>query len=134
MLNKIKPYHYISCTTSTFLGGRTETIRSATPESFEFVMEMLDCLVEDDSRRRSLLVRAIEKHAKLSQEAFSGQGFDRHMFVMKKLAGWRGDRVPNALLFGNIYSNVLNKNILSTSTVMNDFVDQASFGPVKRII
>ena len=93
-------------------------------------MEMLDCLVEDESKRKTLLVKAIEKHAKISQEAFTGQGFDRHMFVLKKLAAWRGDRVPNAVLFGNIYSNILSKNILSTSTVMNDFVDQASFGPV----
>lgn len=119
---------YESCSTQTFLGGRTETIRSATPESYAFVMEFMDCLGGDDKRKNQLLRTAIQKHSELGSEAATGRGFDRHLFALKKVAEAKGKTLPD-LLTGKGYS-LLEKNILSTSTLSQEFSEQASFGPV----
>jgi carnitine O-palmitoyltransferase 2 len=118
---------YESCSTQMFAGGRTETIRSASIESSAFVMEMMDCLVEDSKTRTKLLRQAAERHSQLAMDAAEGRGFDRHLFVLKQLAIANGVQSP--LLFGAGY-DLLSKNILSTSTVSHPFIEQAAFGPV----
>jgi carnitine O-palmitoyltransferase 2 len=119
---------YESCSTQTFLGGRTETIRSASPDSVRFVAEMTDCLSEGDVVRAKLLRKALERHAQLAAEAASGKGFDRHLFCLKKLAESKKLPLPD-LLKGPGYA-LLEKNVISTSTVSHGYVDQAAFGPV----
>lgn len=120
---------YESCSTSSFLGGRTETIRSATKESAKFVNEALDCLVEDEKERGRLLRAAIENHSKISKEASEGLGFDRHLYVLKRLDEWSGRRHRTPFLFSKGQA-LLAQNYLSTSTVTNPYVEQSSFGPV----
>ena len=119
---------YESCSTQTFLGGRTETIRSASNESAAFVSEMTDCLSEGDATRARLLRKALEKHSRLANEAATGSGFDRHLFAIKQLALSKNLPLPD-LLKGKGYA-LLEKNIISTSTVSQKYADQAAFGPV----
>jgi len=119
---------YESCSTQTYLGGRTETIRSATPESHAFVMEMLDCLSAGDAERARLLRIAVNKHAEIAGEAARGKGFDRHLFALKKMAESKKMPLPD-MMKGKGF-DLLQKNILSTSTVSQDHIEQAAFGPV----
>jgi carnitine O-palmitoyltransferase 2 len=119
---------YESCSTQMFLGGRTETIRSATPESSAFVGEMLDCLSEGEVARGRLLRIAVSKHSELATEAATGHGFDRHLFALTKLAETKRLPLPDVLK-GKGYT-LLQSNILSTSTVSQEYVEQAAFGPV----
>jgi len=119
---------YESCSTQTFLGGRTETIRSASPESQAFVLEMVDCLSEGDVLRAKLLRTAISRHSEIANEAASGKGFDRHIFALKKLAESKNLPLPDMLKGKG--SSLLEKNIISTSSLSHDHVDQAAFGPV----
>ena len=67
--------------TRLYLNGRTETVRSCTEESCNFVKAMLDptCTNED---RIKLLQIAAEKHTVLYKDAMNGKGIDRHLFAL----------------------------------------------------
>jgi carnitine O-palmitoyltransferase 2 len=119
---------YESCSTQAFLGGRTETIRSATPESQTFVNEMMDCLSAGDVERARLLRIAVKRHSVIATEASRGEGFDRHIFALKRIAEQQKLPIPDMFL-GKGFSLLAN-NILSTSTVSEKYVEQAAFGPV----
>jgi carnitine O-palmitoyltransferase 2 len=119
---------YESCSTQTFLGGRTETIRSASPQSAAFVTEMTDCLSEGDTVRARLLRKALKKHSELATEAANGNGFDRHLFALKRTAQVKQLPLPD-LIRGKGYA-LLERNILSTSTVSQEYIEQSAFGPV----
>lgn len=57
----------------------------------------------------------------------SGEGFDRHLFALKKLADVSGKKV--GLFMDPAYASI-NHNILSTSTLSSDVVMLGGFGPV----
>ena len=57
----------------------------------------------------------------------TGQGFDRHLFVMKVLAEKEGIEVP---LFQDPNYSYMNEIILSTSTLSSDAVLLGGFAPV----
>lgn len=59
-----------------------------------------------------------------------GQGFDRHMFALKKIAEDNGLPVPE--VFNSYEYNFLNKSILSTSTLSAPSVMAGGFGPVVK--
>ncbi|XP_049642140.1 carnitine O-palmitoyltransferase 1, brain isoform isoform X2 [Suncus etruscus] len=72
---------YESAMTRLFLDGRTETVRSCTRESCDFVRAMEDpektapqCL--------ALLRMAVDKHQALLKAAMTGRGVDRHLFAL----------------------------------------------------
>lgn len=68
-------------------------------------------------------------HNQLTREAAMGQGFDRHLFVLKKFA----DKT-NALC--NIFEDpnyiAMNHTILSTSTLSSPAIFAGGFGPVVK--
>ncbi|TPP56479.1 Carnitine palmitoyltransferase I [Fasciola gigantica] len=72
---------YESSMTRLFREGRTETVRSCTAESTEFVRSMLD-----DQRtaeeRAALFKIATDQHQLLTRDAISGKGVDRHLFAL----------------------------------------------------
>lgn len=72
---------YEASMTRLYLQGRTETVRSCTQESCDFVLAMLD---ENASRqdRIKLLHKAGEKHTILYKDAMNGKGIDRHLFAL----------------------------------------------------
>ncbi|CEF62783.1 LD31742p [Strongyloides ratti] len=64
-----------------FKEGRTETIRSCSIESCNFVRSMLDKNI-DDKEKFSLLKISCDGHQKYFRDAMTGKGVDRHLFGM----------------------------------------------------
>lgn len=60
-------------------------------------------------------------------QIFSGQGFDRHLFALRKLAEKSG---KNPDIFKDPAYQMINHNILSTSTLSSPVVIAGGFGPV----
>ena len=67
--------------TRLFKDGRTETIRPCTIESSAYVKAMNDS-TKSKEEKITLLKQACEQHTKLTQEAMTGQGIDRHLFCL----------------------------------------------------
>lgn len=72
---------YEASMTRLYVAGRTETVRSCTQESCDFVMAMLKNNVSLDEKRRLLHVAA-DKHTNLYKDAMNGKGIDRHLFAL----------------------------------------------------
>ncbi|GAB1604912.1 carnitine O-palmitoyltransferase 1, liver isoform-like [Argonauta hians] len=72
---------YESAMTRLFREGRTETVRSCTIESVDFVKAMDDPTVEK-SKCRELLQKACLRHQQGYREAMTGNGIDRHLFCL----------------------------------------------------
>lgn len=111
-----------SCTTAHFKAGRTETIRSATAESADFVASVVEGM--DLAVQASRLRASAKRHAAVSREAAEGKGIDRHLFALKAIAP------KGTALFDDPTYATLAGNELSTTTLTVDSVRQSSFGPV----
>eukprot|EP01059_Diplonema_ambulator_P022307 TRINITY_DN37597_c0_g1_i1.p1 TRINITY_DN37597_c0_g1~~TRINITY_DN37597_c0_g1_i1.p1 ORF type:complete len:663 (+),score=251.02 TRINITY_DN37597_c0_g1_i1:35-2023(+) len=118
---------YESASTSAFKHGRTEAIRVATSESKEFCEAMLNDAVLP-SKKHELFKAAVKKHGDLTKAALSGQGTDRHLFALRKIAEKSGLGVP--AIFTDKGYQVLNENIISTSTLYNECLCLGGFAPV----
>ncbi|VDB83729.1 unnamed protein product [Peniophora sp. CBMAI 1063] len=82
---------YETVLTRLFDRGRTETIRSYTTDSREWVLAMLDPK-RSEKERYNLLGRAIQTHTKLTREAATGKGIDRHLLGLRMMLR-AGERV-----------------------------------------
>ena len=82
------------------------------------------------SERAAKLREAVTNHARLSYEALLGQGWDRHMFALRKLAERRGGAVPD--VFTDEAYKKLDDIILSTSTLVHPALHGGGFGPPGR--
>lgn len=118
---------YESCSTSAFKKGRTEVVRAATMQTKRaceaFAMHKQYSLEE----LRGLLDDCSSKHMTLTKEAALGQGFDRHLFMLKRLAEKRGN-VPD--LFKDPSYAEANHYVLSTSTLFGEYFSGGGFAPV----
>lgn len=72
---------YESSMTRLFKEGRTETVRSCTMESCEFVRAMEDTS-KTNKDRIALLRKAADVHQKGYRDAMTGHGIDRHLFCL----------------------------------------------------
>ena len=117
---------YESASTAAFKHGRTETIRSCTPLSHAFAQAFCS---EDaaPSERAAKMRAAAANHSRVTRDALTGNGMDRHLFALRKLAEAEGDAPP---LFTGAAMAKLNKIILSTSTLSSDALENGGFGPV----
>lgn len=59
---------------------------------------------------------------------FTGQGFDRHLFVLRRISEKSGSTKP--AIFQDSAYDALNHNILSTSTLSSLDIMFGGFGPV----
>ena len=85
---------YEAATTRKFDKGRTETIRSVSVESDNWVRAM-DDPGADGKMRRFLFRMAAGRHIQLAKEAGNGQGVDRHLLGLKMLLKKEeGESVP----------------------------------------
>lgn len=73
---------YEASMTRLYLNGRTETVRSCTQESCQFVRAMLDNGATNKAERVRLLHAAADKHTILYKDAMNGKGIDRHLFAL----------------------------------------------------
>mmetsp|Transcript_50100 Transcript_50100/g.120014 ORF Transcript_50100/g.120014 Transcript_50100/m.120014 type:complete len:828 (+) Transcript_50100:73-2556(+) len=72
---------YEAAAVRLFNEGRTETIRSCTSQTKEFVMLMQDKKASKEDKIRALRAAA-ERHVGLSRESSVGRGVDRHLFCL----------------------------------------------------
>ncbi|XP_030053832.1 palmitoyl thioesterase CPT1C isoform X1 [Microcaecilia unicolor] len=84
---------YEASMTRLFREGRTETVRSCTVESSNFVKAMMNCS-ETDEQRLKLFKTAAEKHQLLYRNAMTGAGIDRHLFCLYIVSKYLGKDSP----------------------------------------
>ena len=118
---------YESASTSSFLRGRTETIRSCTPASAAFVATMMKQGASAEEKNMSLRA-ACAVHGDVTFAALTGKGIDRHLFALKQLASRQPGPLP-AFFSLPAYSRMIH-NTLSTSTLSSPALDGGGFGPV----
>lgn len=119
---------YESCSTSAFKHGRTETIRPCTVETSE-ACKMFNKAQKRPSvlEMREAIIKCSKKHSVLTKEAAMGQGFDRHLFGLRKIAESRG-QLPD-MYSDPAYAHI-NHCIISTSTLSSPAVQMGGFAPV----
>jgi carnitine O-acetyltransferase len=122
---------YESANTKQFLCGRTETIRSASPEAAAFCRAFE--AQQAPEAVRSLLKTATETHSKHSLDCKNGRGVDRHLFGLRMLAKHQQQRIAGyhipAIFLDPSYAT-FTSNILSTSNCGGDAMQLFGFGPV----
>ncbi|KAJ8683208.1 hypothetical protein QAD02_019000 [Eretmocerus hayati] len=118
---------YESCSTAAFKHGRTETLRPCTVQTQSLCSVMTRNAAVPIQEIKKMIVDCSNAHNTLTKEAAMGQGFDRHLFALRKLAEKSGKRVD---LFQDPAYETINHNILSTSTLSSPVVIAGGFGPV----
>ncbi|KAH8117830.1 carnitine acetyltransferase [Phellopilus nigrolimitatus] len=73
---------YETALTRLFLHGRTETIRTLTTDSRQFILAMCDSATPTEVRC-DLLRKAVKTHGSLTKAAATGKGVDRHMLGLR---------------------------------------------------
>lgn len=123
-LNGRPPVVYESCQTRKFLLGRTEVIRSSSPESKAFCEAMISTS-SSDSEREKKFREAVRRHIQYSTWAADGQGVDRHMFGLKKLLG-DGEKMPEVFEEG-VHAKSSHWE-LSTSQLSSNYLEGWGYG------
>lgn len=72
---------YEASMTRLYLQGRTETVRSCTQESCDFVKAMMNPSSSKEERIK-LLQKSADLHTILYKDAMNGKGIDRHLFAL----------------------------------------------------
>jgi len=116
---------YESASTAAFKHGRTETIRSATPESRAFTDAFTDPAATPSARAAAMRA-AVRNHSRVSRDALIGAGMDRHLWVLQRMAAERGLAPP---LFESEAYRRLSKIVISTSTLSSPALANGGFGP-----
>eukprot|EP00002_Diphylleia_rotans_P021852 TRINITY_DN4261_c0_g5_i1.p1 TRINITY_DN4261_c0_g5~~TRINITY_DN4261_c0_g5_i1.p1 ORF type:complete len:829 (+),score=139.36 TRINITY_DN4261_c0_g5_i1:135-2489(+) len=125
-LNKEPCLTYESAATVRFHHGRTETVRSCSAESVEFT-RLMDDQEATDAQKLAALRGAVSAHVKYMRKATNGDGIDRHLFVLRCIAGAAGMKVP---LFEHKALNLPFK--LSTSQTPATGMLGGGFAPVAQ--
>lgn len=120
---------YESCSTAVFKHGRTETIRPCTMQMKELCIAISNETVPVYNLRK-MIIEFGKTHTKLTKEAAMGQGFDRHLFVLREIQKELSNIITTPSLFLDPAFEKLNTNILSTSTLADNNVIAGGFGPV----
>ena len=120
------PSTYESASTAAFKHGRTETIRSATPEAQAFTQAFTDPSTSA-SERTAALRAAVDNHSEITKAALMGKGWDRHLFALSHYAALENIDAP---LFSCAALQKLRHIILSTSTLNSEALAGGGFGPV----
>ncbi|XP_027219853.1 carnitine O-palmitoyltransferase 2, mitochondrial isoform X1 [Penaeus vannamei] len=121
---------YESCSTSAFKHGRTETVRPATLETSAFSRAVASSQPPSNAELKKIIMECSKVHGNLTKEAAMGQGFDRHLFGLRKMAEAAGGPLPE-LYTDPAYAKI-NHNILSTSTLPSTAISFGGFAPVVR--
>lgn len=125
-LHNHNPPTYETGSTRKFMLGRTDTIRSASIASSEFVKAMVSPN-KTNAERLNLMKQAIAAHSKYTQEAVNGQAIDRHLLGLK-LAALESRMNLHELFMDSSYQYALHFK-LSTSQVPSNHEMFLSFGP-----
>ncbi|XP_071449222.1 carnitine O-palmitoyltransferase 2, mitochondrial isoform X1 [Hetaerina americana] len=124
---------YESCSTSAFRHGRTETIRPCTMATKAFCESINSNNQPSISELQGMIKKCSEVHGALTRDAAMGQGFDRHLFGLRKLAEVHPEfskELPE--IYRDPAYSAINHNVLSTSTLSSPYVQAGAFGPVVK--
>jgi carnitine O-palmitoyltransferase 2 len=117
---------YESANQSAYKHGRTETVRSCTPESDIMCKTFFDKSASSAAKLAALRT-AVKNHGTITREALMGAGWDRHMFALKYEAQKNGLDLP--AIFSDVSYQRLSEIILSTSTLSSPVINGGGFGP-----
>ncbi|XP_067849726.1 carnitine O-palmitoyltransferase 1, liver isoform-like isoform X1 [Heptranchias perlo] len=84
---------YEASMTRLFREGRTETVRSCTSQSTEFVLSMMDSTQTSEQKLKFFKIAA-EKHQSMYRHAMTGAGIDRHLFCLYVVSKYLGVDSP----------------------------------------
>ncbi|CAG0889904.1 unnamed protein product [Cyprideis torosa] len=118
---------YESASTRRYVGGRTETIRSCSPESVLFCQAM-EAKSGSDKEKFESLKRAVNAHKEYVSEAVAGYGVDRHLLGLKLVALDAGMNLPPLYMDAGYIRSAYFR--LSTSQVPSRFDTVMFFGPM----
>jgi len=118
---------YESGSLRQFQHGRTDTIRSCTTATDNYVRAMSDSS-KSMEERASLLRTAVQEHRKYTDWVITGQATDRHLLGLKLSAIEAGMQVPE--LFMDPFFAKMFHFRLSTSQVPSRYPLLLCFGPV----
>lgn len=113
--------------TKAFYHGRTEAMRSVTPQAKELCRIWCDKSSTPAAKLHALRVATTE-HSRLVKESAKGFGVDRHLFSLKCIAQRNG--IPIPAFFESDAWKTLNHTVLSTSNCGNPALRLFGFGPV----
>ena len=120
------PPRYESASTAAFKHGRTETIRSATPEAAAFAAAFTDPAASTAARETALRA-AVDNHSRITRDALTGKGMDRHLYALAYVASLQG---RSHALFDCAAVAKLKHIILSTSTLNSEVT---AYRPTARL-
>ncbi|OQS05396.1 choline/Carnitine O-acyltransferase [Thraustotheca clavata] len=118
---------YEPAMTKRFLHGRTEAIRSMTPETFAFI-EKFCGQTGTELEHLTLLRKATASHSQIVKRCAGGQGVERHLFALQQIAASHG--LPEPAFFKDSAYKTLGRSIISTSNCGNPSLRLFGFGPV----
>ncbi|EDO44258.1 predicted protein [Nematostella vectensis] len=118
---------YETATVRKFKLGRSDSIRSASIPTLEFVKAMSKSYTSQ-AERHNLMREAISYHSKLTKEAMNGQGIDRHLFALKCASQEAGMDLP--AVFADPTHKYFFDCKLSTSQVPMPYRCWTLFGPM----
>ncbi|KAJ8521273.1 hypothetical protein ONZ45_g2023 [Pleurotus djamor] len=117
---------YEAATTRRFYKGRTEAIRVVTSESDAWVKSMNDPSASQADRKK-LFDLATKKHITTAKYCGAGQGFDRHLFGLKKMLE-EGEEIP--ALYSDPVFQRSSYWVLSTSAIFSKHFPVYGWGEV----
>lgn len=124
-------HHKIDCVyesvhTRRFKYGRTEAMRSLTPESLELAKIMTSDA--DSQIKYTALQKAVNAHVSRQQAAQKGYGVDRHLAALLRLA--RGQGITPAIFQDKAYKLLGESPICTSSVATGMGIDLFCFGQV----
>eukprot|EP00817_Percolomonadidae_sp_ATCC50343_P005810 CAMPEP_0117418528 /NCGR_PEP_ID=MMETSP0758-20121206/279_1 /TAXON_ID=63605 /ORGANISM="Percolomonas cosmopolitus, Strain AE-1 (ATCC 50343)" /LENGTH=367 /DNA_ID=CAMNT_0005199061 /DNA_START=673 /DNA_END=1773 /DNA_ORIENTATION=+ len=123
---------YESINTKRFYHGRTETCRSSSWSSAQFVHAFVD-INESRASKEEKLRAACAQHKDLIKAAKAGFGVDRHLLALQLLAYHRAQQYPNYTIpsiFTDVAYSRMKTDILSTSSIPSSNIQTGGFAPV----
>jgi len=122
-----RPAVYESVSTRHFRRGRTETGRSLTSDSVNFIDAFMDSSIPD-ATKMELFSKAEISHVQYAKQASNAQGCDRHLLGLKLLTLENKEELHP--LFKDPIFEKSSHWLLSTSTLAPKFITSICFGPV----
>eukprot|EP01114_Cavostelium_apophysatum_P017198 TRINITY_DN5051_c0_g1_i1.p1 TRINITY_DN5051_c0_g1~~TRINITY_DN5051_c0_g1_i1.p1 ORF type:complete len:602 (-),score=148.21 TRINITY_DN5051_c0_g1_i1:37-1842(-) len=125
---------YESAQTRQFYHGRTECIRSTTPEAALFVRTFSSATATPEEKV-SALRTAITQHIKIATDCTNGQGIDRLLTGLYWMAKYRQQSLGGHIykipaLYTNKAYGLMKTDMMSTSNCGNAALSLFGFGPV----
>ncbi|WP_257266177.1 choline/carnitine O-acyltransferase [Endozoicomonas sp. ONNA2] len=126
------PPTYESVSMRQFKYGRTDDLRSFSPEVLTF-LTALDNANIPGAKKAELLRKALKAHRQKIKECKAGEGICRHLFALeKKWETLHPEQAANkpGIFADPVYQDLVNRSTLSTSCVADQSISHFVFGPV----